>query len=77
MNNIKYFIVESNLSSNEIPLITYGIAAYDPVSPLTVVARISDITSDKKRLEILVDLCNREKLSLVHLNDVVEDFLCC
>lgn len=56
----------------------FGIAAYadaDEDGTTTVVAAVHDITSDRKRLERLVEVCNRERLSLVHLYDVVEDFL--
>ena len=76
MNNIKYSIVESIFSSGTSSNITYGIAAHNTTHPETVIACISDIASDKKSIECLVDLCNREKLSLIHLNDIVEDFLC-
>jgi len=34
-----------------------------------------DVTTEKACLEHLVELCNREKLSLCHLDDVIEDFL--
>jgi len=76
MNNIKYSIVESTVSFNDLPLITYGIAVHDTSSSEDIIACISDITFDKKSLEQIVDLCNREKLSPIHLNDVVEDYLC-
>lgn len=76
MNNIKYFIVKSKVSSGTSSDITYGIAAHDTASPKNVIAYIRDITPDKKSLERFVDLCNREDLSPVHLNDAVEDFLC-
>jgi hypothetical protein len=76
MNNIKYTVVEGFASAETNFAITYGIAAYD-LSSDRVIARIDDITCDKARLEHLVELCNRGELSLVHLYDVVEDFLCC
>lgn len=48
-------------------------------SPLTGKGRklcqIADITADRGSLERLVEICNREGLSLCHLYDVVEDFL--
>lgn len=51
---------------------TYGIAAYRKGRKL---CQIADITADRGRLERLVEICNREELSLCHLYDVVEDFL--
>lgn len=70
MNNVKYSIVENSDS------FTFGIAAYDTSSPKNVIAHINDITCDKPSLEQLIDLCNRENLSLIHLNDIIDDFLC-
>ena len=57
----------------------YGIVAYarsgeDTVS--TVVAAVSDVTSDEEKLLDLVRLCNDLALDPRHLHDVVEDFLC-
>ena len=75
MNNIKYAVVEGDASAETDFTVTYGITAYDPSSN-RVIAHIGNITCDKKRLEHLVDLCNRGKLSPIHLYDVVEDFLC-
>ncbi len=37
---------------------------------------IEDITTDYYRLARLVKLCNELQLDPVHLDDVVEDFLC-
>ena len=76
MNNIKYTVVEGFASAETNFAVTYGITAYD-MSSDRVIAHIGDITCDKARLERLVELCNRWELSLTHLTDVVEDFLCC
>lgn len=76
MNDVKYFIVESTVTVNGIPQITYGIATLDVSSPEAFDACIYDITTDRKSIEQLVALCNREKLSPIHLYDVIEDFLC-
>ena len=57
---------------------TYGIAVYADSQldgTATVLAAFNDITSDKARLEELVQACNRSELSLIHLNDVIDDFL--
>ena len=39
------------------------------------VLKISDVSSDKSRVEELVDLCNKEQLEPIHIYDVIEDFL--
>ena len=78
MSNVRYGIIEGLFSNGEKEEITYGIAAYNVAnaeSSTVIVASVSDITIDRKRLEALVELCNREKLSPIHLKNVVEDFL--
>ncbi len=51
----------------------YGIAAVDTFG--RVIKSFSDVFFDKAKAEHLVTLCNREKLSLIHLEDVVDDAL--
>ncbi len=51
--------------------VTYGIEAVDPFG--RVVKSFSDVFFDKAKAEHLVTLCNSEKLSIIHLEDVVED----
>ena len=41
----------------------------------TCLYSIHDITSDRERIEMLVDDCNRLGLADLHLYDVVEDLL--
>ena len=76
MSSIKYSVFESSIICNGLAQVTYGISAEDTSSRGLPIVCIQDITSDKNSLEHLVDLCNRKNLSLIHLNDVVEDFLC-
>ena len=35
---------------------------------------VHDICSDEKKLEQLVNMCNKLKLDYIHLNDVIDDF---
>lgn len=75
---ITYGITEELYSLGEIRRTSYGIAAYADIDEdgiATVVASVHDITSDKHKLAELVRKCNQLGLSVVHLNDVVEDFL--
>ncbi|MBO5966927.1 MAG: hypothetical protein J6S14_00335 [Clostridia bacterium] len=58
---------------------TYGIAAYskDQSNGETIcLSFIKDITTDKDKLSKLVQNCNSCHLALLHLKDVIEDFLC-
>ena len=71
---IEYRIEDSvtELMTEGISIKTYGIAAYRKGRKLE---QRKDVTTEKACLEHLVELCNREKLSLCHLDDVIEDFL--
>ena len=72
--NITYGIVEEIYSMGITSRTSYGIAAYEDAgedSIATIVEFIPDIISDKQSLSELVLLCNRLKLSLIHLNDVL------
>ena len=79
MTPITYEIIE------EIRLIdaglqkTYGIAAHSKAQSngeAICLCFVKDITTDKDKLSQLVQRCNSYHLSLLHLDDVVEDFLC-
>ena len=75
---ISYGISEEIYSLGKNSRTSYGIAAYadiDGDGTATIVASVHDITSDKSRLTELVHQCNRLGLSLIHLDDVIEDFL--
>ena len=78
MKSVTYGIVEEKYVLHNQDRIAYGIAAYADAErdgTATVLASVSDITSDKQKLEKLVFYCNQLGLSELHLRDVVEDFL--
>ena len=78
MMNVTYAVVEERYSLGDCSRTSYGIAAYANFSKdgtATVVATVCDVTDDKQAIAELVALCNRLELSIVHLMDVVEDFL--
>ena len=57
---------------------SYGIAAYaesENDGTATILLLFNDITCDKERIEKLVSELNRLQLSVLHLRDVIEDFL--
>ena len=75
MRNVIYGLLEEKYTQGRI---SYGIAAYscaEEDGTATIVASAHDITPNKENITKLVDDCNRLKLSVVHLPDVVEDFL--
>lgn len=76
--NITYGITEEIYSLGTDRRVSYGIAAYANAKEdgtAIIVAAVHDITSDKKSLSELVLSCNRSELSVIHLEDAVEDFL--
>ena len=75
---ITYGMTEEIYSRGSDSRTSYGIAAYahgDEEGTATVIAAVHDITSNRQALANLVSLCNRLELSVLHLDDVVEDFL--
>lgn len=78
MMNVTYGMTEERYFLGADSRVSYGIVAYadaEEDGTATIVASVHDITADKQALSELVELCNRLGLSLMHLNDVVEDFL--
>ena len=78
MRSITYGIVEEKYALYGVSRVSYGIAAYadaEQDGTATILAAVSDITSDRKKLEELVGRCNQAQLSVQHFSDVVEDFL--
>ena len=71
----KYVIKEETHSERQYATTAYGITVYEKESETTATTELNDITSDKVRLEKLVENCNKFELSSLHLKDVVEDFL--
>lgn len=76
--NVTYAVTEETYALGDESRTYYGIVAYasaEQNGTATIVASVHDITSDKQRLKKLVDDCNRLELSIIHLPDVVEDFI--
>ena len=53
---------------------TYGISVYRGDSVIRV---IGDISLDRVKLEALIESFNQERLSPVHLDEAIENFLYC
>ena len=78
MITVTYCIVEEVYMSDKSSRTAYGIAAYaksDPDSTATIVASVHDVCSDKGMVGALVQKCNYLKLSTIHLQEIIEDFL--
>lgn len=78
MMNITYGLTEETYILGSNVRTAYGIVAYADAENddmATIIASVNNITTNKDTLYELVSLCNRLKLSAIHLDDVVEDFL--
>ena len=74
--NIKYIVTETTYNSGAQSRTGYGIAAVTVEDGVTVVLRsANDLTPDKSKAENLADLCNAHSLSLLHIEDVVDDLI--
>lgn len=51
----------------------FGIAVYDEASQ--IIKQINDITTDEMAIRQLIKQCNQLRLSPLHLEDIVDDFL--
>lgn len=74
-NRVKYEVIEEHLLIDGREGVTYGIRAYREGDVRLPLAEIRDITLDSQELLCFVELCNSLGLSLLHLTDVIEDFL--
>ncbi len=75
---VTYGIIEEVYTLNEDRRLSYGLAAYadaDQNGTSVVVASVHGITSDKERLLEQIEQYNLSRLSLIHLDDVIADFL--
>ena len=75
---VTYGVIEEIYTLNEDRRLSYGLAAYadaDQNGTSAVVASVHGITSDKERLLEQIEQYNLSRLSLIHLDDVIADFL--
>ena len=75
---IVYRMIERTNTKKATAPTYYGIGAYrydEKAKTYVALIEIHDITEDKNRLFELVQNCNKYELSLVHIHDIVEDFL--
>ena len=74
--NYKYVLTKTTYYHGTHTRTSYGISAISTEDNLTVLCSIDDITDEQDELTKLVELCNAERLSIEHLQNVVDDFLC-
>lgn len=75
---IVYKMIERSNTEKETAPTYYGIGAYlydNEKRTYITLKEIHDITEDKNKLFELIQRCNTYELSLVHIHDIVEDFL--
>ncbi len=78
MMNVTYGLTEERYFLGADCRVSYGIVAYadaEDDGTVTIISSVHDVTEDKQALSELVELCNHLGLSLLHLDDVIEDFL--
>lgn len=78
MITVTYGITEEKYTLGLQTRTSYGIAAYsnsETDGTAAVIASVHGICEDKEKLSKLVQTCNYLELSVVHLRDVIEDFL--
>lgn len=78
MSTITYGVSEETYPLGKSTRTTYGIVAYADAEidgTATIVVSARDITESRESAEELAAACNRLGLSLVHFDDVIEDFL--
>ena len=66
-------IKERLLDESNVPYFAYGM---EIIKSGICERRISDVTCSYARIKILCSLCNQLEVSPLHIDDVIEDFLC-
>ena len=69
----KYILVRDTYSDDNGSHVGFGIIAVD--RELNTISAALDLSCDESKVADLVCKCNELELSLVHFQDVVEDFL--
>ena len=71
----KYVLVESSYSFSNQKRTFYGIAIIDSKDCITILDNIIDISDNKDSLRMFVEECNKNRISMEHFIDVVEDYV--
>ena len=71
---ISYELTKTVISDGFCSYTAYGIAAIDTTTGKEVL-KIEDLFLDETKAVLFIDKCNKMRLSLIHLKDVIEDIL--
>lgn len=69
---ITYFVIPNQANLEDSTYTTYGIGS---MHNNLMIAQIPDVTTDFNKIKSLVLTCNENDLSLIHLFDIIEDFI--
>ena len=73
---MRYVLTEDHIRDGERLLVSYGIAVVvAEENCLTVIDRVTGISTDPEPLLVLTQKCNDYLLDRIHLREVVADFL--
>ncbi len=78
-NSNSYGVLKQEYELGGICRISYGIVVYDNSAEddsAVIIDTIADVSEDYAKISELVGLCNENELSVLHIRDVIEDFLC-
>ncbi len=70
---MNYRICEETLLLEGINYISYGINLYNNGK---CIKHIPNVFTDKITAETFINLCNKHKLSPIHLEDFIDDYMC-
>ncbi len=74
--NYNYIVVSNTYYFSDKPLTFYGIAAIKECDEhREIIDAAFDLSSDMDKIYQAVKLCNEQKLDIIHLRDVAEDFI--
>ncbi len=75
---VTYGLSEEILTLGHEHRISYGIVVYahaNAEGTATIIASARDLSPTKQKVENLVCMCNQMKLSPIHFDDIIDDFL--
>lgn len=78
MSSFTYGVSKEIYSYNGDERVSYGLVVYADAEisgTLIIAASANDLTLDENELQEFANKCNEEKLSPIHFDDVVDDFL--
>lgn len=74
--SIKYIIVQNKYYYEDLSMSSFGIAVAEEYNGVvTILKTFADLSPNFADVKELVRLCNEQKLDLIHLDDVINDFI--